>query len=130
MHISEGITLAHIWKPIPALPQSLNPLSPNTHAHMHPPPWLPCLQVDSGEHDASDYASIVALYGGDATAGGRLGRQRQAERGFTGTALAGLHTAFEEDGGDGEEAGAGAQEQGQGEEDEGQGAAAEPMAQD
>ncbi|GAB4823725.1 hypothetical protein N2152v2_010771 [Parachlorella kessleri] len=45
--------------------------------------------VDTQEHDAGDYASIVALYGGDA-AGVKRGRQREQERGFHGTALHGL----------------------------------------
>jgi hypothetical protein len=90
----------------------------------------PHAQVDTGEYDAADYASIVSLYGGDA-AGAKKGRQREEERGFHGTALHGLHAVLDADGEQG--AGAGASGGGEGADQgagSGAGAEGEAMAQD
>lgn len=81
--------------------------------------------MDSGEYDSTDYASLVALYGGEV---GKKGRQREQERGFTGTALHGLHAAgLEAEGGSSGQEGE-QQPEGGGAKKEEEGGA-EPMAQ-
>ncbi|PSC68725.1 ubiquitin carboxyl-terminal hydrolase 26 [Micractinium conductrix] len=61
--------------------------------------------VDSGVHDSSDYASVLAFGVGPAQGG--KGR-REAERGFTGTALTGLPSGAPDGGSSGAGAAAGA----------------------
>lgn len=63
--------------------------------------------VDTQQYDAADYASVVALYGGDAAGvkGRGAAAARQAERGFRGTALHGLHALEGGEGGSGGEEG-------------------------